>query len=64
MIFDELQMKCPNPSCWCDMRLVSQTQDAKLATFQCLQKSCKVDFVNLQIQIALTDKPNKKSIMK
>ncbi len=62
MTFDEVQAKCPNPCCWADMRLVRQTQDGKMATFQCLQKKCKVDF--LSMQIALTDRPSKKRLMK
>ena len=50
-MFDNLVAKCPNPSCYSDMKLEMQDIDNRIASFKCIKKDCKVDIVSMQISL-------------
>ena len=50
-MFDTLVAKCPNPSCYKDMKLEYQDLDNKIASFRCMQKKCKVWGLSMQIAL-------------
>ena len=51
VVFDNLVAKCPNPSCYSDLKLIYQDLEMNQAKFRCTKRNCKVKEITMLITL-------------
>ena len=50
-MFDTLVAKCPNPSCYSDLKLIYQDLELKQAKFKCIKRSCRIKEISINVTL-------------